>query len=53
MSPSHGRPKTDETPHGGVVRSAGVLSMSPSHGRPKMGEAPLGGVARSAGVLSR
>ncbi len=24
LSPSHGRPKTDETPHGGVVRSAGV-----------------------------
>ncbi|MHB0920453.1 MAG: hypothetical protein ACYC22_05775 [Thiomonas delicata] len=50
MSPSHGRPKTDETPHGGVVRSAGVPTLSPSHGRPKTDETPHGGVVRSAGV---
>ena len=50
MSPSHGRPKTGDTPHGGVAHSAGVPTMSPSHGRPKAGEAPHGGVARSAGV---
>ena len=50
MSMLPGRPKTGETPHGGVARSAGVPTMSPSHGRPKMGETPRGGVARSAGV---
>ncbi len=50
MSPSPGRPKVGETPHGGVARSAGVSSMSPSPGRPKVGETPHGGVARSAGI---
>ena len=48
MSPSPGRPKMGETPHGGAARSAREPNMSPLPGRPKVGELPLGGSARSA-----
>ena len=50
MSMLPGRPKTGETPRGGVARSAGVPTMSAPHSRSEGARSPRGGRRAAPGV---